>query len=80
MGDCESEPRGRPMGMMIAEVYDALKEAGASEEKAKAAAESLANYESRFTKIEADLLVIKWMVGVVIVGILSLVARAFLLG
>jgi hypothetical protein len=39
----------------------------------------LANYESRFTKIEADLLVIKWMVGVVIVGILSLVARAFLL-
>ena len=66
------------MGMMIAEVYDALKEAGASEDKAKAAAEVLANYDSRFSKIEADLLVIKWMVGAVIAGILSLVVRAFM--
>jgi len=65
------------MGMMIAEVYEALKEAGASEEKAKAAAESLANYENRFGKIEADLLVIKWMMGVVIAGMLSLVVKAF---
>ena len=65
------------MGMMIAEVYEALKEAGASEGKAKAAAESLANYENRFGKIEADLLVIKWMMGVVIAGTLSLVVKAF---
>jgi hypothetical protein len=63
---------------MIAEVYEALKEAGASEEKAKAAAESLANYENRFSKIEADLLVVKWMIGLVIAGILSLVIKAFL--
>jgi hypothetical protein len=67
------------MGMMIAEVYDALKEAGASEDKAKAAAEVLANYDSRFGKIEADLLVIKWMVGAVIAGIVSLVVRAFVM-
>ena len=66
------------MGIMIAEVYEALKEAGASEEKAKAAAESLANYENRFSKIEADLLVVKWMIGLVIAGILSLVIKAFL--
>jgi hypothetical protein len=65
------------MGMMIAEVYDALKEAGASEDKAKAAAEVLANYDSKFSKMEADLLVIKWMVGAVIAGIVSLVVRAF---
>lgn len=65
------------MGMMISEVYEALKEAGASEGKARAAAESLANYENRFAKIEADLLVIKWMMGVVIAGILSLVVKAF---
>ena len=66
------------MSMMIAEVYEALKEAGASEAKARAAAESLANYESRFAKIEADLMVVKWMLGVVIAGVLSLVVKAFL--
>ena len=38
---------------------------------------SLANYENRFGKIEADLLVMKWMLGVVIAGILSLVVKAF---
>ncbi len=67
------------MGLMIAEVYEALKEAGASEAKAKAAAESLAHYENRFARIEADLLIVKWMLGVTIAGILSLVAKAFIL-
>jgi hypothetical protein len=66
------------MAVMIAEVYEALKEAGASEAKARAAAESLANYESRFSKIEADLLVVKWMLGVVMAGILSLLVKSFL--
>ena len=48
---------------MISEVYDALKEAGASEEKAKAAAQALANYESRFANIDTDLVLLKWMIG-----------------
>jgi hypothetical protein len=65
------------MGVMIAEVYEALKEAGASEAKAKAAAEILAHYEDRFAKINADLLVIKWMLGVVIAGMVSLLVKTF---
>lgn len=43
------------MSTMIREIYDALKEAGASEEKAAAAAEALAGYpryEERFTHVE----------------------------
>jgi hypothetical protein len=48
---------------MISEVYDALKEAGASEEKARKAAEAIASYENRFSRIENDLSVLKWMVG-----------------
>ena len=40
---------------MIAEIYDALKEAGASEEKAKAAAVALAEYRDRFDRIDLDL-------------------------
>ncbi len=51
------------MSTMIFEVYDALKDAGATEEKAKKAAESLANYESRFNKVESELTLLKWMVG-----------------
>ena len=51
------------MSTMISEVYDALKEAGASDEKAKAAAQALANYENRFAKIDTDLALLKWMIG-----------------
>ncbi len=51
------------MSTMISEVYDALKEAGASEEKSRKAAEAIANYENRFSRIESDLAVLKWMVG-----------------
>ena len=51
------------MSTMIFEVYDALKDAGATEEKAKKAAEALAAYENRFNKVESDLNLLKWMVG-----------------
>lgn len=51
------------MGTMIRELYEALKEAGASEEKASAAAEQAASHENRFSAIERDLLLLKWMVG-----------------
>ena len=51
------------MTTMIREVYEALKEACASEEKAAKAAEAIASYESRFNKVETDLALIKWMVG-----------------
>ena len=47
------------MSTMIAEVYDALKEAGASEEKAKAAAVALADYRNRFDRIDLDLSSVK---------------------
>ncbi len=51
------------MSTMIFEIYDALKEAGATEEKAKAAAEAMAAYENRFAKTDTDLTLLKWMVG-----------------
>jgi len=51
------------MSTMIFEIYDALKEAGATEAKAKAAAEAMAAYENRFAKADTDLTVLKWMVG-----------------
>ena len=48
---------------MIAEVYDALKEAGASEEKAKAAATALADYGNRLDRIDLELGTLKLEIG-----------------
>ena len=76
---------------MIAEVYDALKEAGASEEKAKAAAKALADYDKRFDNVDddlafvktdlavvrAELAMVKWIVSGVGFGVLLLVLRSF---
>ena len=73
------------MSTMIAELYDALKEAGASEEKARAAAKTMADYDSRFSKIDQDLalikaeiVVLKWMLGFLIAGMVSLIFKAFI--
>ncbi len=65
------------MTVMLSKTYDALISAGAPEEKARAAAEELAAYETRFAKIDTDLAVIKWMLGVVIAGVASLIIKAF---
>ena len=65
------------MATMISEVYDALKEAGATEEKARAAATVLANHESRFNRIERDLSVVKWMVGSNLAATVSVVFKVF---
>jgi hypothetical protein len=69
---------------MLSKTYDALVAAGAPEQKAREAAEELAAYENRFARIETDLAVIKsdaamlkWMVGFVIAGVISLVIKAF---
>ena len=41
-----------PMSTMLVEIYDALKEAGASEEKARAAATSLAGRDQRWDEVD----------------------------
>jgi len=69
---------------MIAELYDALKDAGASEEKARAAAKTMAEYDSRFNKIDQDLslikaeiTILKWMLGFLVAGMVSLLFKIF---
>jgi hypothetical protein len=64
------------MSTMISEVYDALKDAGASEEKARKAAEAIASHENRFAKIEQDLAVLKWMNGFTLAGVVVLIFKA----
>nr|VFK68757.1 MAG: hypothetical protein BECKUNK1418G_GA0071005_12664 [Candidatus Kentron sp. UNK]VFK73712.1 MAG: hypothetical protein BECKUNK1418H_GA0071006_12592 [Candidatus Kentron sp. UNK] len=54
------------MSAIVKEVCDAFVEAGVSEEKSTLAAKAIADYDARFARIEADLLILKWMVGLVI--------------
>ena len=46
---------GRDCHMLLEELYDALIEAGASEEKARAASRAIADMEGHFAKIESDI-------------------------
>jgi len=62
---------------MIPEVYDAFMSAGADEEKARKAAEAVAEHEKRFDHIDKELLLLKWMMGVMLAGIVSLVLKVF---
>lgn len=72
------------MPVMSGEVYDALTEAGASQEKARKAAEAVAGYDNRFVGIEGrllkadgDLTLLKWMVGFNVALSVAVLVRLF---
>lgn len=52
------------MAVMLAKTYEAFKDAGASDDKAREAAEEIAGFENRQAAIEADIKLLKWMLGV----------------
>jgi len=64
-------------GMIIEEIYDALIEAGASESKARAAARAMTNYETRISKIESDINLLKWMAGFNLAITVAILFRVF---
>lgn len=73
------------MPTMISEVYDAFIASGAPEEKARRAAEALAAHDTRFGKIESELVAIrgdinllKWMNGVTWAFSLGILFKLFL--
>jgi hypothetical protein len=51
------------MSLMITEVQDALLSAGAPDDKARKAAEVLANYDDRLSGIGRRLSILTWQVG-----------------
>ena len=75
------------MTTMIVELYEALKAAGAPEDKAQAAAKALADHDRRFDQIdgelaalEARLTMVKWITGATFAGVLALIQRTFVGG
>jgi outer membrane murein-binding lipoprotein Lpp len=76
------------MAVMVVELYEALREAGASEQKAQAAAQAMADYNARFDKLEievetglaevkAQTTMLKWMNGIVIGCVAALIIDTF---
>ena len=70
------------MTTMISEVYDAFRSAGVPEEKARKAAEALSSdalaTKGDIVRLEKELAVLKWMVGLVIAGVASQMLKTFL--
>ena len=60
------------MALMLSKTYDAFREAGASEDKARAAAEEVANLHSRLTRIEI-------MMGVILALQIPILVKVFTL-
>lgn len=72
------------MPIMMSRLYDALLEAGASQDKAREAAEEAASYENRFDALERQFEEVKgeqrlhrWMLGVNLVLLLGVFWRVF---
>ncbi|HEU0082705.1 MAG TPA: integrase [Bradyrhizobium sp.] len=70
---------------MISEIYDAFIAAGAPEDKARKAAETLANYDDRFSridgailKVQSELVLLRWMVGFALAMNAAILTRLFL--
>ena len=69
---------------MISEVYDAFLAAGTPEDKARRAAEAISNYDQRSDKVEREILkvqaeqiLLKWMVGFGIALDVAILIRVF---
>jgi hypothetical protein len=74
------------MSKAVLEIYEVLKLAGVPEGKAKASAKAVAeiSQEDRLSRIENELIeikgeikLIKWMLGLIIAGILSLILKTY---
>ncbi|MDD9983457.1 MAG: integrase [Gammaproteobacteria bacterium] len=62
---------------MNSEVYAALIDAGAAEDKAREAAQSVARYDTDIAEIKASLLLLKWMSGFVLTFVVATTWRVF---
>ena len=73
------------MSTMVAEVYDALRDAGASEDKARKAAEAMAGIDSQhqdirheFTALRGEFNTVKWMLATNMTLVLLVLGKLFL--
>jgi hypothetical protein len=65
------------MALMLGKLYDALRAAGAPEDKAREAAEEVATFDKDLAEIKSDVRVLKWISGTTLAGVIALVVRNF---
>jgi hypothetical protein len=65
------------MALMMGSLYEALKSANVEDDKARKAAEEAADYQKQISEMRTDLAVLKWMTGLVLAGVVTLIFRAF---
>ena len=65
------------MALMMGKLHEALIRAGADKEAAREAAEEVANYDNGIGKVEADLVLLNWMLGFNIAMTLAILWRVF---
>jgi hypothetical protein len=65
------------MALMMGSLYEALKEAGTGDDKAKAAAEEVAGYERDIMEMKSVQRLHTWMLGVNTAMILAILLRVF---
>ncbi len=65
------------MTTMIAEVYEAFRSAGAEDDKARAAASAIAEYNRDIGEIRSNLTLLKWMIGFNLAFTLAILWRVF---
>lgn len=51
------------MSLMLGKLYSALRAGDIPEDVAREASEEVAEFQTRLAKVEADLLILKWMIG-----------------
>ena len=66
------------MTMMITEVYHALRDVGANDEKARRAAEALADYQRDISELRGDTRLLKWMAATNLAFTMAILWRVFL--
>jgi hypothetical protein len=69
---------------MVTELYDALREAGASEDKARKAAEVVASYDREFASIQlklehmgGQLRMLQWGQSITLAGVVAVLLKMF---
>jgi hypothetical protein len=66
------------MSTMEAEVFDAFKSLGVTDDKASAAAQALSRRDTDFTQVRSDVQLLKWGQGVMTAMLLTILFKLFL--
>lgn len=65
------------MALMMGNLYEALRQSGATDEMSRKAAEEVPDFQKQLTDICSDLSLVKGLLGVVVAGVAALIVKTF---